>query len=198
MIIGDCIHNLRSAFDHLAVSLVLSNGQNSKTAIRKTEFPTASSKADFTTKNVRRASPAAITAIEKLEPYRGGAGELIWQINKLDVHDKHRLLIPVGLIHRGPIIKTKMDVPFKETPIVWPAFQLIADEPTRYEEGATLLHVLAAAKTSDQPSPDFEFSFDVQFGDGEIRSGEIVGKVLQDFISFTEKTVDGFQRQFFP
>lgn len=36
----------------------------------------------------------AIDAINALEPYKGGAGETLWRLNRLNNIDKHRLLIP--------------------------------------------------------------------------------------------------------
>ena len=66
--IGDVVHCLRTAYDHLAVALVIANGKDSKTAIAETEFPVGSSKGSFSTKKISRASADAIKAIERLEP----------------------------------------------------------------------------------------------------------------------------------
>ena len=92
-IVGDALHNMRSALDHLAYQLVLAAGNIPE---RATAFPIAESSVKYASAAYRHklkgmAQPA-INAIDALKPYKGG-NDLLWQLNKLNNVDKHRLLI---------------------------------------------------------------------------------------------------------
>ncbi len=91
-IVGDIIHNLRSALDHVFYSLVMSYSSTALTEslARSLEFPiftTAGS--DHVTKRddmIGRIGPDAETIIDKLQPYH--AGDLyrtnrLWLLNRL-------------------------------------------------------------------------------------------------------------------
>lgn len=92
--IGDAIHNLRSALDHLACDAVRLNHRSTKDVY----FPfgtTAETLEDqIVRKNFNRASPEAIQLLREQEPWRGGRLALR-AVHDLDVKDKHELIIPV-------------------------------------------------------------------------------------------------------
>jgi hypothetical protein len=96
-IIGDIIHNLRSALDSLATNLVVHGGHFSKSALKETYFPIRSSKSLLSDKDAsaffRRVGPRVEKIIRRLQPYRGGKGHPLWQLNQLDIIDKHRRII---------------------------------------------------------------------------------------------------------
>lgn len=90
--IGDAVHNLRSALDHLMVELVLANVG---TVTDATEFPIFQSLHAYSTKaagKVMGASQPAIDLIDAAKPYKGG-NDGLWLIHKLDIIDKHRALV---------------------------------------------------------------------------------------------------------
>ena len=104
---GDCIHNLRSALDHLAWQLVIAN-RGTPTEI--TSFPAWRSR---TRTNPRTGiveyvtvrggvDPTALSLIEQIQPYQrrhNGDAMLLWQLHELDVIDKHRHLpVTVGIV----------------------------------------------------------------------------------------------------
>jgi hypothetical protein len=120
--IGDIVHSLRTAYDHLAVALVVANGYTSRTAIEDTQFPVGSSRDSFRTEKIRRAPKGAIEAIKRLEPYKGGKGHAIWEIHQLDILDKHRVLIPVGMLYKSVIIQISMTHLWDTDETVVPAF----------------------------------------------------------------------------
>jgi hypothetical protein len=102
LLIGDCIHNLRSALDHLAYQLAVLNGTGA-IAAEKTMFPvclTKDGQAGFD-ERVRRSlepfiSNAALAEIEKCQPYKAYPiphEADIWVLHRLDIIDKHRLLL---------------------------------------------------------------------------------------------------------
>jgi hypothetical protein len=99
LVVGDCIHNARSALDHLVFQLAILNGA-AGSAARKTSFPVCLSPSDFRLIVARRVAPfisnTALDEIEKLQPYaHGNAGrdDVLYVLAKLDNIDKHRLVI---------------------------------------------------------------------------------------------------------
>ena len=105
-LIGDVVHNLRSALDHLVWQLVIANGE---TPDQGSEFPIfydakfIGEKAKFlraAKRKIGKCSRAAQDAIESLQPYHGG--ELgthkhpLFLTHELDIIDKHRLVAVVA------------------------------------------------------------------------------------------------------
>lgn len=93
--IGDIVHNLRSALDLLACQLVLANNG---TVTKRTCFPIFDSGEKFKTGYVGKVSGAskeALAFIEALEPYQGGNGDALWRLHELSIADKHKLLLPI-------------------------------------------------------------------------------------------------------
>jgi hypothetical protein len=99
VIVGDFVHNLRSALDHLACKLVLITGA---TDISKTQFPIFSNepkggKALAAWERMTTGmSPRILTELRKMQPYAAGdaAKETAFAIlNALSNEDKHKLLI---------------------------------------------------------------------------------------------------------
>jgi hypothetical protein len=96
LVVGDVLHNLRSALDHLAWQLVLANG---KSPTSRTEFPIFKDDREFKDQARRKVggmSKDARTAIESLQPYAtrkdDPEGEPLWCVQELSIVDKHRLL----------------------------------------------------------------------------------------------------------
>jgi hypothetical protein len=97
LITGDAVHNIRSALDHLAHALMVLS-KRSPGPFDRVQFPIAVNSKKFETvkTRIKGARPEAIKAIEGIEPYGGGAGEILWHLHSLDIIDKHRLLIPAA------------------------------------------------------------------------------------------------------
>jgi hypothetical protein len=102
LMIGDCLHNLRSALDHLVYRLALKNGASREFA-DKTFFPIYLTKTRFDDRVKKLVKPfigsTALTEIEKCQPY--SAYDVpeeadIWILSQLDIFDKHRLLVIAG------------------------------------------------------------------------------------------------------
>ncbi|MFT8896601.1 MAG: hypothetical protein ABF968_06510, partial [Acetobacter sp.] len=95
-IIGDALHNARSALDLLATAIALKNapsrrnlsGINFIITRNIQEFEDAAKKSNW----LRRED---IETLKKLEPYKSGNTNL-WRLHRLDIVDKHRSLIPIG------------------------------------------------------------------------------------------------------
>jgi hypothetical protein len=97
LIVGDAIHNLRSALDQVAMQLWIDGGSVGK--VNAVSFPIFNSATKYASEGpgkIQGARPVAIKVIDAIEPYKGGSGEILWFLHELNNVDKHRLLIVVG------------------------------------------------------------------------------------------------------
>jgi hypothetical protein len=107
ILIGDCVFNLRSALDHLALALA-SRGRRklTDTQIATSEFPIFRKGVDFKRNESRKIgciSRAARTAIKALQPYHQRSRYFthpLWQLNELNRIDKHRTIVVCVSISR--------------------------------------------------------------------------------------------------
>jgi hypothetical protein len=99
LIIGDAIHNLRSALDFAVSELVLQKtGARSKYA----KFPFRPSKNELESAlkggDISQAPKAVLDFIlDEIKPYEGG-NATICALHKLDILDKHMLLLPIAQV----------------------------------------------------------------------------------------------------
>jgi hypothetical protein len=111
VLIGDCIHCLRSALDHLAYQLALSNtnplpeawAKDSSFPIFKTHTRFRGGKGNGRGAAYKMAgmSRSARASIKRLQPYHRRKHRMLralWQLEELSNIDKHRLLPTVGAI----------------------------------------------------------------------------------------------------
>lgn len=99
IIIGDIIHNLRSALDHTywdcTEKFAKSDGEK-----KSIQFPITSTEQAFNDSVLpglpSRVSTSFAQTLAGLKPYREGGNRLLCLIHDLDVMDKHKLLIPTG------------------------------------------------------------------------------------------------------
>jgi len=91
-ILGDAIHNLRSALDLMASELARINAKDDSDVY----FPFASSATYFEqavrSKNFHKAGQDAIDLLRTFAPYKGG-NECLRAIHDLDIRDKHTAII---------------------------------------------------------------------------------------------------------
>ncbi len=97
--VGDCVHNARSALDHLAFQLAILNGTGSSAA-SEISFPVYLTAGKFKKATEHKVAPfisgAALAEIEKYQPYApGNAGkdDVLYVLTRLDNIDKHRLVL---------------------------------------------------------------------------------------------------------
>ena len=94
LMIGDCVHNMRSALDYIAWELAGASLTDTETM-----FPIYETDVGFRKNGLRRIRNVrpdeAKTLIERLQPYNtryGGHVLALAAINKIDASDKHKLL----------------------------------------------------------------------------------------------------------
>src|SRR5712664_3043441 len=94
--IGDIVHNLVSALDALATSLIVAKGFTSEAEMQETYFPISWSQGALSKpkplKFFGRVGPEVEKTIRAMEPYRGGKGDALWRLHRLDIIDKHRTI----------------------------------------------------------------------------------------------------------
>ncbi len=92
--IGDIIHNLRTALDLLVCDLVTINGKSAK----QVYFPFCATASELShvirERKIHRAGSDVVALIESMKPYTGG-NIALRAIHDLDVTDKHHALLPV-------------------------------------------------------------------------------------------------------
>ena len=94
LIIGDAIHNLRSALDHLTWDILRPHNP----APDKIQFPFCRKAQSFesvlTNRQIKVAGKEIAQKFRDLKPYPGG-NDLLYGLHVLDITDKHELIVPV-------------------------------------------------------------------------------------------------------
>jgi hypothetical protein len=99
-IAADVIQNLRSPLDHIAYQLVL-DARHGTEPEWTVYYPISGSAAHYKATRggkIKGVRQEVIDAIDATEPYKGGKGHALWQLNELNKPDKHELLIGAGAI----------------------------------------------------------------------------------------------------
>jgi hypothetical protein len=91
LVLGDALHNLRSALDHAWVEMQVLPGPWSKFPIHQTK-----EKFDASINGLKSNGPVEEIKsflADVVQPYRGGRGEMLVDLHDIDIKDKHILLI---------------------------------------------------------------------------------------------------------
>ncbi len=198
-IVGDAVHNLRTALDLLACELVRANGGRVN---EDTGFPIGKdvhALKSMLKNKIGGASEEAIRHIRSLNPYPGG-NDGLWRLHRLDVVDKHRLLLSVGSAHKNIVLDAVRMFP-PDTPEflgidvgTFEAFSLPfaltpADRQWPLSDGAEVLRVMAAAREGHWDEAP-QFGFEIAFGEGEVVRGQPLLETLHRFIALVEGVVE--------
>jgi hypothetical protein len=191
--IGDIIHNLRSALDCLAAELIIKfHPAAGEPELRDTYFPIAREPSDLNrgrrSRFLNRVGPRVERLVRRLQPYREGKGHVLWQIDALDIADKHRRIIPafagVGSINFfvvPPSNGSRLDLPKYQPP-----FPL--------KDGDEICRVGFF-------EPHFEsnahFRLEIAFNEDQIVVGEPVMLTLEKFIQYVDRVVEIFRQHCF-
>lgn len=102
-IAADVLQNLRSSLDHVATQLVL-QARSGAPPDWLVYYPITSVPSEYPAlraRNIRSVSQDVVDAIDATEPYKGGKGHALWQVNELNKVDKHHLLVAAGSFFRN-------------------------------------------------------------------------------------------------
>jgi hypothetical protein len=182
--LGDCIHNLRSALDHLACHLVrISGGKDPDRA----SFPVCQ---DEFRKNgytwLKEPSlhidvrPDIRDRIDAVQPYKGTkTGQRLLLLHKLDIIDKHRSLIITALAAAN-VNKTINQANCADARR-YPSGSVSWISPKPLQDGEkciTYTHEVPRLEID----PYLKVGVDILFGDGSPASGQSVVTVIADLV----------------
>lgn len=191
LLVGDALHNARSALDHLAWQLVEMHGGSPD----KSRFPFKESPVGFGDE-LRNALPKVPSEIRQqvkaLQPWRGGDDRL-WLLHHLDILDKHRLLVPVVAASRGIMLHFSAEWPGREAVHLDPIELLSEDRRSELDDGDEVYREKAATAALDPESPvrtRTSVTFAVVFGAGSEVAGELVGPVVRDLVQHARDAVE--------
>lgn len=179
LIIGDTVHNLRSALDHLIHQLVLANGE---TASRDTEFPIIDPAKQYKTaihgRKIQGIAPAAKDLIRKIQPSKTG-DKTLWNLHCLDIADKHRLLITV---------QQRLEN--------WSAGAYVFDTyPLPLVEGESVINI-PRSTYERQPHENYQIAINIAFSETEIAANETVIPYLRNSTDVVSDTISVFDSLF--
>jgi hypothetical protein len=160
VILGDVLHNVRSALDHLVWQLVLLNGGEPKGGARGNAFPIAMKCDQWKTAQGQHLAGVAEghrEVIEKTQPYKQGsrASETYFAwLKSLSDTDKHQVVHPVlAVMHDDPVEAVSFNVTRGPGRVIKKQFQQVL-----FEHGAELLRCKVKPLT---PDTDVEMVGDV-------------------------------------
>lgn len=175
LLLGDCVHNLRSALDYLACELVRSSGVDPK----RVYFPIYESAERYKAKSDGKTKGMPVKAkqlIDGLCPYSGG-NDPLWTIHELDRIDKHRLL-PTVTMKVGSWSMT-MDQNAK-----WYGFAFIPE----LKAG----DIIGDVEGDHEADKQMSITTDIAFGEPEIAFGKPLFPVVTELTEYVEKIVAFF------
>lgn len=176
IIIGDCLHNLRSALDNLAYSLLCAHTRRpSSDRKTKSAFPIVGGggiRPDKWDEMVGGIAPEAQTRIDCLQPYKRGDSyktDPLWILNRLSNIDKHRL------IHLPAVTSIKSDLRGLD-PDVLRQTDLRVGVPV--EDGTIVARIPGDILPNEEVKVNLNFSIEVVFPEGTVVSGQRIVTAL--------------------
>jgi hypothetical protein len=193
LIIGDAVHNLRSALDLATFCVVGAKAEQPE----KVQFPFAREAKDFKSvfnnRQVNRAGKNIQDAIRNLQPY-GSGNDLLYGLHTLDLADKHKLIVPVA---------TTAEIVADDLERLDPAFRGWKGEG-RLRSRNPETDVLFIIKLEGPKPPlrmirvveektEFQPIFSISFGPGQPFQGQWVVDVLVRITAEVTRAVDAIE-----
>lgn len=167
LILGDAVHNLRSAFDNLIWAIANLDGATPKSPGRVT-FPTTVSQQEWEqrAKQLESVSLVFLERVRRLQPWADGlAGEesMLWLLHHFDIVDKHRGLI-AGRPYFRQLSIAGLDLNFKpaETAGAAVVSHSLRQVPVAIQNEAVLTTIRSTTHTIE-PDPSYLAKVEVQF-----------------------------------
>jgi hypothetical protein len=212
-IAADVIQNLRSPLDQVVYQLVIAALPSGTKPEERIYFPIRDTAAHYPSaigpikKYVRK---EVVDAIDATEPYKGGKGHALWQLNALNTPDKHQLPLLASSYFSGfdlsPTLFGRLadmgiDVDFPRL-FFPPADRLmplkVGDElfmEPLFEAAPTIISPAAALRTVNdgrlrtKMHKDRQFTIDISFNQPGIVECEPALKTLQDMANLVDDIV---------
>jgi hypothetical protein len=188
-IAGDAIHNLRSTLDHLAQHLWLVNNPSRPDA--EFNFPICNSASKYKSvidREEKSLRQDAIEAFRKVEAYKGGKGNHIWVLNRLDNIDKHRLILTIASAGGGLFVSDAFKAAFKDNPmlsnIVIPETLMFTPATPTILKVGDILGVVESEEDKNR-----KFPVHITFNEPQVFEGGPLLETLQHFADLVSNTV---------
>ena len=179
LMIGDAVHNLRSALDHLATAIVR-QGTNDKRA--KVHFPVAKNRDDLHgyghLAKMESSLPGTEELIFKEIRPENNARDHLWLFKDINNDDKHNLIIPTVTIANITGINLS---------------ETVTNLGFGSDAARPFIAIRSKAPFAIQGDP--QASVDVSFAPGSTFEGEPVVPTLLDVRQLIVETLDAFDRQ---
>lgn len=195
LIFGDLVHNLRASLDILVCDLV--RHHRPQDLHDRSGFPFATDAKrlvrEVVPHKVKGVRNDAQKAIIRLKPYEGG-NEALWQLHRLDILDKHRLILPTVLANEALNVGKMMskglsDLLGEEAPDF--DFWVRSASPCDEEGG-----VIFRDKTRPEPDYELELRFNIALHEPGLVECEPIIPFGTQMIDVIESTVTEFDRFF--
>ena len=184
LILGDALHNLRAALDHLAIAVVEANGGNVNGVYFPFGLDAAHLDQQIGYKKFDRASADAVSLLRTIAPRKDGNAELR-AIHDLDIADKHKLILEVANNAGLPSLDLDFTTQtYFRLPEGIPSFSPVVD-------GTVLF--------SGPPEPGFRIGSAVQvyavfeFGPGSPLAGAQISFKLRELADLVDQTIAQFE-----
>jgi hypothetical protein len=194
-ITGDILHNLRSALNLLYCQLV---DANRKALSESDDFPISDSRKKFEARRTEirsRVGKDAAKVLKTLEPYKGG-NDALWRLHKLNIVDKHRLLVTVG------VAVSRLDFNISTAPRPWmpdsktPLGRFAFVPETRvvaFKDGEEIYwmpYPLGSTLTEGHDKP--KFTFEIALNEPHVVEGESLIPVTYGLTGEVERVLQAF------
>jgi hypothetical protein len=197
-IVGDVVQNLRSALDHLSRQLMLV-ALRVEASDRESNFPIKENAGKYESKlqelkEKRLLRDDAFNALRVVQAYKGGKGNALWVLNRLNNIDKHRVILTTGAslrsvnlfaalsrMHRATFVSQDgrlLEIggggrPLRDPPIVNGFFRP-ADIQCPLKVGDKLL-------VGMEMDPDNDFRFDISLNEPEVTKPQPILETVKEF-----------------
>lgn len=160
-IIGDIVHNCRSALDFL---ISLSAGLEASTS-ENFRFPIFRHRADFEARGLDKLRKygclKTISFVQRLKPYErgrdlGNPSNTLVLLNRLSVRDKHRMIIPVGTAAGSAVVTPK--------PVFGEPFKLAPPDNTFLEDGEIIISISPKEPNFAGKDVNTQITFQIRLG----------------------------------
>jgi hypothetical protein len=198
LLIGDAVHNLRTALDYLAYSLIReATGAFPEGHVY---FPICKNFEVYKSESSRKTKgmPQALKKrIDAFKPYNGGDDRL-WSLHQLDIADKHRLLTTTITVINTINFTINTDTVnrafgghliFPPGLIKLQTVHIPALQPLFPIEKGALLYSIAG---DHETNKDVKLTFDITFGQSEVFAGKPIVKTLTELTDLVESIVLSF------
>jgi hypothetical protein len=211
LLAGDAIHNIRSVLDHLAYHMMTISPGISSDHLQYVYFPIAETPQKYKSEAVKRIEGMrqdAKDAIDKIQPYEGGAGKILWRLHSLDIIDKHKVLIagastnPYHSMSPSKVKTIKDGFLGMRGMSHWDTYTP-ADNARLFQVETAHRHL--PLKTGDkiltipnaEVNEDMYFSLEIAFREPKVVAGQSIIQTLMQMYQFVSSIVMNFDRQGF-